>query len=158
MKKAQLPLIAELSLGADTQDSTAKNQERKFSGTANLRHLRVIHAAMTRALPREQLDQVAGCSNGPELVAELRRRGLDFPCERTPAIDRDGFIVKPGVYHLTEQDRRKIIKFQSAKLKQTRNPHILYELRKKQWDAQNPDASAEQRDATMNQIAKECGV
>lgn len=155
MKKAQLPLIAELSL-LDTEDSTATNPECKFSGTGNLRHLRVIHAAMTRALPREQLDRVAGCSNGPELVAELRRRGLDFPCKRTPAIDRDGFTVRVGVYHLTEQDRRKIIKFQATKPKQT--VHQTYVARKKKWDAQNPDATPEQRDAAMNQIAKECGV
>ena len=79
-----------------------------FLGTDNPRHLRVIQALMTRPLPREQLDQVAGCSNGPELVAELRRRGLKAPCERTKKKDRDLFDCYPGVYHLTEQDRRKL--------------------------------------------------
>ncbi len=79
-----------------------------FLGTNNPRQLRVIQAALTRPLPREQLDAVAGCSNGPELVAELRRRGLHFPCTRTKKKDRDLFDCWPGVYHFTEADRRKI--------------------------------------------------
>jgi len=83
----------------------------KFSGTDNPRHLRVIQALMTRPLPREQLDAVAGASNGPELVAELRRRGLQLECTRTKKKDRDGFDVLPGVYHFTQQDRRRVIQF-----------------------------------------------
>ncbi len=79
-----------------------------FSGTDNPRHLRVIQALMTRPLPREQLDRVAGCSNGPDLVAELRRRGLKAPCTRTKKQDGDGFDVLPGVYHLTQGDRRRV--------------------------------------------------
>ncbi len=79
-----------------------------FLGTTNLRHLRVIQAAWVRPIPREQVDSVAGCANGPELVAELRRRGLDFPCTRTKKKDRDLFDCWPGVYHFTQQDRRKL--------------------------------------------------
>ena len=78
----------------------------KFSGTDNPRHLRAIHALMTRPMPREHLDRAVGCSNSPELVAELRRRGLESPCDRIEAIDRDGRPCKPGVYHLTTKDRR----------------------------------------------------
>ena len=80
----------------------------KFTGTDNPRHLRVIQALMTRPLPREQLDRVAGASNGPELVAELRRRGLDVPCTRTKKKDRDLFDCWPGVYHFSQQDRRRV--------------------------------------------------
>ena len=54
---------------------------------------------------------MAGASNGPELVAELRRRGLELPCTRTKKIDRDGFDVLPGVYHFTQQDRRRVIQW-----------------------------------------------
>ena len=57
---------------------------------------------------REQLDALAGCSNGPDLVAELRRRGLRMPCTRRKKKDRDLFDCWPGVYYLTEQDRRKL--------------------------------------------------
>ena len=79
-----------------------------FSGTDNPRHLRVLQAVSVRPIPREQLDALAGCSNGPDLVAELRRRGLRMPCTRTKKKDCDLFDCWPGVYHLTEQDRRKL--------------------------------------------------
>jgi hypothetical protein len=79
-----------------------------FIGTDNPRHLRVIQALLTRPIPREHLDEVAGCSNGPELVAELRRRGLQMPCSRTKKLDRDMFECWPGVYHFTQADRRKL--------------------------------------------------
>lgn len=86
-------------------DSTAP---AKFQGTDNPRHLRVLHALLVRSQTREHIDRIAGASNGPELIAELRRRGLAAPCDRVPVIDRDGFEVKRGVYHLTATDRRKI--------------------------------------------------
>lgn len=107
MKKAQLPLIAELSLG-DTEDFTAQ-PARKFTGTDNPRHLRVIHAGIIRTRKREEIDRIAGASNGPELIAELRRRGLRIPCHRVPGIDRDGRPVKFGVYEFDEGDRRAVM-------------------------------------------------
>ena len=82
--------------------------KRKFTGTDNARHLRALAALLRRPMPRESLDKEAGCSNGPELVAELRRRGLDVPCHRINFIDRDGFTCRPGVYLLTDADRRKL--------------------------------------------------
>lgn len=106
MKKGQLPVFAELTL-ADIKDSTTKPASR-FFGTDNPRHMRVIVAAMARARKREELDRIAGCSNGPELVAELRRRGLEFPCVRVPAFDRDGKLTRPGIYNLNDSDRRKL--------------------------------------------------
>ena len=80
----------------------------RFLGTDNPRHLRAIQALRVRPLPREQLDQVAGCSNGPDLVAELRRRGLELPCTRAKKRDRDLFDSWPGVYHFSEADRRMV--------------------------------------------------
>ena len=106
MKKGQLPIFAELTLD-DTEDSTAK-AARKFTGTDNPRHLRVIHALMIRPKTREEIDRIAGAANGPDLMAELRRRGLHAACTKTPTIDRDGFLVKPGIYALDEGDRRAI--------------------------------------------------
>ena len=88
-----------------------------FIGTDNPRHLRVIHAALRRSMPREQVDREAGCSNGPELIAELRRRGLEVPCVRIEAIDRDGRPCKPGVYNLTEKDRRKLHRWMASRQK-----------------------------------------
>ncbi len=87
---------------------TANFTTGKFAGTDNPRHLRAIPALLTRSQRREHLDAVAGCSNSPELVAELRRRGLDIPCDRVPDFDRDGKPIRRGVYYFTTSDRRKI--------------------------------------------------
>lgn len=106
MKKAQLPLIAELDLG-DTEDFTAQ-PACKFTGTDNPRHLRVIHSLMIRPRKREEIDSIAGASNGPDLMAELRRRGLCAKRKSTPGIDRDGYPIKFGIYELDDADRRAV--------------------------------------------------
>ena len=82
--------------------------KRNFTGTDNPRQLRALAVLLRRPLSREALDHIAGCSNGPDLVAELRRRGLEVPCERIRCIDRDGFACRPGVYSLTIADRRMV--------------------------------------------------
>lgn len=91
-------------------ESSAPNSA-EFTGTDNPRHLRAIAVLLRRPVPREQLDSIAGCSNGPELIAELRRRGLGqehLPCVRIRFVDRDGFICRPGVYSLTGKGRRMV--------------------------------------------------
>lgn len=80
----------------------------KFFGTENPRHMRVILALLKRSMRREDVDRIAGCSNGPDLVSELRHRGLEIPCTRIDAFDRDGRPCRPGVYSLTSTDRRKV--------------------------------------------------
>lgn len=91
--------------------SMMQTPQAKFTGTNNPRHLRAIAALMKRPMPREELDKWAGCSNGPELIAELRRRGLEIKCPRIRFTDRDGKACHPGVYHFTNTDRRKINKW-----------------------------------------------
>jgi hypothetical protein len=89
------------------QNSAAKrSRSATFLGTENPRHLRVIRAVEVRPTPREEIDRIAGCSNGPDLVAGLRGLGLELPCTRTKKLDRDMFVCWPGVYHLTQHDRR----------------------------------------------------
>lgn len=90
-----------------------RNSSGKFQGTDNPRHLRIIAALFRRSMLREHIDREAGCSNGPELIAELRRRGLEVPCTRIEALDRDGRPCKPGVYHFTVTDRRKLRRWKS---------------------------------------------
>jgi hypothetical protein len=85
----------------------------KFTGTDNPRHLRVITALMARPRRREDVDDIAGCSNAPDLVAALRRLGLELPCNRIKFLDRDGNICRPGIYSFTEKDRRQIWTWQS---------------------------------------------
>ena len=80
----------------------------RFLGTDNPRHLRVIAALLERPLLREEMDRIAGCSNGPALAAELRRRGLDVHCLQVTRTDRDGKNCRPGLYILTDKGRRQI--------------------------------------------------
>jgi hypothetical protein len=88
--------------------SEGPKHPRKFTGTDNPRHLRALHALKVSPRPRESIDSISGCSNGPDLVAELRRRGLDLPCDKTPCIDRDGNEVKRGIYYLSAADKRML--------------------------------------------------
>jgi len=69
------------------------------------REKRAINALLNGPIMRENLDTVAGCSNGPELVAGLRRKGLKTPCERVERFDKDGNSCWPGRYSLTQEDR-----------------------------------------------------
>lgn len=83
--------------------------DTEFHLPDNLRELRALDALLRRPLPREQGDREAGCSNFPDLVGRLRRRGLAVPCDKAPVIDSDGREVMRGIYHLTASDRRKVI-------------------------------------------------
>lgn len=83
-------------------------EQRKFS-TDNPRHCRILALLLQRPAKREEIDNRAGASNGPDLVLELRRRGLELPCERVTAIDRDGRECRPGIYSMTTADRRKVL-------------------------------------------------
>ncbi len=87
----------------------------RFTGTDNPRHLRVIPALMTRPRRREDVDGIAGCSNGPDLIAALRGLGLEVPCERIRFLDRDGNVCRPGIYSFTLRDRRKVLAWQARK-------------------------------------------
>ena len=93
---------------------------RKFLGTENPRHLRALAVLMRRPVSRENLDSLAGCSNGPELVAELRRRGLEgeLLCERIAFIDRDGRPCRPGTYFLTAKGRRLVLNWLKTRAQQ----------------------------------------
>ena len=93
---------------------------RKFLGTENPRHLRALAVLMRRPVSRENLDSLAGCSNGPELVAELRRRGLEgeLLCERIAFIDRDGRPCRPGTYFLTAKGRRLVLNWLKTRYQQ----------------------------------------
>lgn len=96
---------------------TTANTHRDFTGTDNPRHQRVLQAALRRPMPREEVDRVAGASNGPDLIFDLRARGLDFPCHRVPCLDRDGVEVKRGIYALSALDRRKIARWLAKRSK-----------------------------------------
>lgn len=84
----------------------------RFLGTVNPRYLRILAALLVRSRSREEIDRIAGASNGPDAIAELRALGLPkpdcLPCEKTPTFDRDGKEVKRGVYYLTDKGRYRV--------------------------------------------------
>jgi hypothetical protein len=72
------------------------------------REKRAINALSNGAVMRENLDFIAGCSNSPELVAGLRRKGLSVPCERVERFDKDGNSCWPGRYSFTPEDKQLV--------------------------------------------------
>jgi hypothetical protein len=69
------------------------------------REKKALNALNNNPVMRENLDTIAGCSNSPELVAGLRRKGLMVPCERVERFDKDGNSCYPGHYSLMPEDR-----------------------------------------------------
>jgi hypothetical protein len=59
---------------------------------------------------REEVDRLAGVSNGPELVRQLRgilgQEGVEM--QRVRSLDRDGCVCRPGRYKLTELGRESV--------------------------------------------------
>lgn len=80
----------------------------KFDGCKGPREFRFLQTILNRHLTREEVDAVAGASNGPEIVNQLRSRGLEIPCFRLGTMDRDGVWVFRGLYTLTPKDRRQV--------------------------------------------------
>lgn len=75
--------------------------------TDNPREIRIICALASGPCSRETLDRVAGASNSPDAISTLREKGLEIPCDRSPAADADGGIVYRGRYRFTEADRER---------------------------------------------------
>ena len=106
MEKRQLP--QKESQRPDSAHSTAPV---RFLGTDNPRQLRALHALAAGPVSREQLDHAAGCSNGPELIAKLRRRGLGIRCEMAKGKDRDGRPCRFGRYELDANSRAAVVQW-----------------------------------------------
>lgn len=66
---------------------------------------RTILALLNGSIMRENLDAIAGCSNSPNLISGLRRKGLSIPCEKVERFDKDGNSCWPGRYSFTADDK-----------------------------------------------------
>ena len=76
-----------------------------MSKTITQREKRALNALINNPVMRENLDTIVGCSNSPELVAGLRRKGLIVPCEKVERFDKDGNSCYPGRYSLMPEDK-----------------------------------------------------
>lgn len=72
------------------------------------RQKRLLLALLDGPKNRETLDRLAGCANTPDVVFQLRARGLEIPCRTVPSRDRDGHPCHFGEYSLTASDRAKV--------------------------------------------------
>lgn len=99
-----------------SKENPSAPYKREFTGTDNPRHLRVLTSLLHGSRTREEADQIAGCSNSPELIRSLRKLGLELPCRRLRRIDRDGKKCAPGIYALTDADRQKVLAFLAKSL------------------------------------------
>ncbi len=104
-KNARSTEVKTSALDQRPKNTTSRNE----LSLSNPRHVRGLVELLRRAITREALDKAVGCSNGPDLVAQLRRKGLEIPCTMIPDTDRDGLPIRRGVYHLTDKDRRKVL-------------------------------------------------
>ena len=102
MRKGQLPELAELT--RDQGHHTGNTGIQAILGRSP-RTLRLVTALMHSPKRREELDRIAGASNSPELVRQLRGRGFTVPCVMVSVIDRDGREVKAGEYSLSDRDK-----------------------------------------------------
>lgn len=78
---------------------------RNYINISTLRQRRLIEALFIGPRSREELDQIVGCSNSPEVVRQLREIGLAIPCQLKAHVDRDGKAGRHGVYGLSDADR-----------------------------------------------------
>ena len=85
-----------------------RRQPGKFDGAHNPREFRFLQTVLHRHMTREEVDAVSGASNGPEIVNQLRSRGLEIPCYRLGTLDRDGLWTYRGLYALSHRDKGQV--------------------------------------------------
>lgn len=78
------------------------------------RQTRVLKALLEAHgwISRETVDRIAGASNGPQVILELRakltgRDGIEM--QQVDSTDRDGRTCKPGQYRLTPAGRQRAL-------------------------------------------------
>lgn len=79
-----------------------------FKGTKSPRRIRTLIALVYRDyVSRENLDRLAGCSNSPDLVFQMKRAGLPIQTREVKAKDRDGRKTHYADYYLTPAIKAK---------------------------------------------------
>jgi hypothetical protein len=110
MENARFPTKEEPS----APNSANSKVEASRVGAFTPRQSRVLEALLQTDswIPRESVDRIAGASNGPQIILELRRKvtGHDgIEMQKAEATDRDGKACKPGRYRLTSLGRQRAL-------------------------------------------------
>lgn len=90
-----------------TPQNTESSAPGKGASKFTARQRRALQALLRGPVMREDLDGIAGASNSPHVVSELRRMGLVIDCERVECTDRDGKPCRPGRYSLAATARNR---------------------------------------------------
>ncbi len=98
-KRKAAPLQSSLS----TQAGDSSKTKRKLSNRQR-RALRVLLDSSAKVTVKTLIAETHA-NNAPELIASLRRKGLEIPCEKRAFTTVDGEPGKLGFYELTESDR-----------------------------------------------------
>lgn len=69
------------------------------------RLIRAVVRLIAGQVDREELDRVVGSTNSPDIVLQLRRKGVGILCHLVDARDRDGRPCRYGRYELTPAGR-----------------------------------------------------
>ena len=101
-KENAQPRNAELSASKNSANRTSTKPMTP-------RQERVLRALLGTGdwIAREAIDRIAGSSNGPEVIRQLRQRlGYNaIEMERISTVDRDGLPTQPGRYRLSDTGR-----------------------------------------------------
>ena len=80
-----------------------------FKGTKSPRRIRALIALVYRDyVSRENLDRLAGCSNSPDLVFQMKNAGLPIQTREVKAKDRDGRNTHYADYYLPPAIKAKV--------------------------------------------------
>lgn len=93
-------------MSKDKQRNEFSGLPSRVSARGSYRMIRLVHALLRGPVTREDADRIAGCSNSPDLIADIRRLGLGhihLVCTLFTVIDRDGKVSRPGRYSLTPE-------------------------------------------------------
>jgi hypothetical protein len=101
-------------LGIRTTDKTDTDTPKRRRKSLTPRQTRTVQRLLRGAVMREELDHVAGASNSPDIVGQLRRKGLDIPCEPVSKLDRDGRQCTPGRYSLAPESVQEALRLLGA--------------------------------------------
>lgn len=85
-----------------------ESSDVRFIGAPTLRQSLVLRALIKKPQSRESLDRIASVSNAPEIVSQLRRRGLGskhLQCHRQCHTDKFGQPGWHGLYMLTQMGK-----------------------------------------------------
>ncbi|WP_226642802.1 hypothetical protein [Microbulbifer variabilis] len=87
---------------------TTEHSASKIWRPLSPRQVRALETLLTGPCSREKLDRVTGASNGPNVILQLRKRGITIQCRMERHIDRDGIAGRHGVYWLPDSERQRI--------------------------------------------------